>query len=158
MSTDLEQAGNLEGRDNAAAVSSAETMLLDSNSNRNNAGGVQGRTNALFRRAAGTVVGALRFDTTVVSRTAEQGGGQWAVQQPAAGERGLPRDSEVDQVLVRVQVADLRFFGLHWILFLAHFELCRSVLCVLSYGWMVFRGLLVVFASTLAACSLGLDC
>lgn len=89
MSTDLAQASILEERENSAAVSSAETVLLDSN---HNAG-----------RAAGNVMGGPRFDT-VASRTAQERG-QWAVQQPDVEGRGSSRrssDSTADQVLVRV--------------------------------------------------------
>lgn len=90
MSTDLARVGALEGRD---AVSNAETMRLDNSHN----AAAANRSQASFRRAAGAVVGALRFDA--VASTAQQRG-QWAVQPSPARE-----GSTADQVLVRVQAA-----------------------------------------------------
>lgn len=119
MSTDLVQAGILEGRDGAAAVSNAEGLLLD---NSHNAGAAQ-RSKATFRRAAGTVVGALRFDTAA-SRTAQEKG-QWAVQQRATGLDG----NTADKVCLRVQAVPPAFLG-YTRSFCTSLRACWSVLPV----------------------------
>lgn len=94
MSTDLARIGTLEGRDNA--VSDAETVLLD---NGHKTGAAQ-RKQASFRRVAGKVVGAVRFESAM--RSAQERG-QWAVQQSPPGEQHNDADGNTaDQVRVRV--------------------------------------------------------
>ena len=89
MSTDLTRAGVLGGRD--SAVSNAESMLRDSSRSNGEAGQ---RTPSSFRRLAGSVMGALRFDS-VASRTARERG-QWAVQQSPIAQQGSPADQVYD--------------------------------------------------------------
>eukprot|EP00752_Nemacystus_decipiens_P001891 g1821.t1 len=95
MSTDLTRAGLLDGRDSVA--SSAENMLLDNGHNAETGP----KNQSSFRRGAGTVVGALRFEA-VASRAAKERG-QWAVQQSPAGEQeaSLAEDGELITKLKR---------------------------------------------------------
>jgi len=99
MSTDLTRAGILEGQD--SVVSGAEKLLRDKSHN------VEAGPRNLksFRRVAGAVVGALRFET-VASPTAREGSKRAIQQSPSspAGEQGPPRDKDggrADQVCLR---------------------------------------------------------
>eukprot|EP00903_Cladosiphon_okamuranus_P008105 g7812.t1 len=95
LSNDLTRVGALERRE---AISNAETMLIDKSHN----AGPAPRSQASFRRAAGAVVGALRFDA--VASTAQQRG-LWTVQQSPA-EKALPRHAGGTAVDQEAVVAD----------------------------------------------------
>lgn len=122
MKTDLEQVASreLRGMDRAAAISEAESTLDHVRHNGGATGiGADSRTSSLFRQTAGTVLGAIRFQTNHRGRaeaTAQEQDskgkemGQWEVQQPAVGESGTSIDSK-DSTTNQVCILCLRWFS-----------------------------------------------